>query len=325
MDRRRFIALTAGAAVVPVCGPLAGYAQPRAKKIPRIGIIDDSAVWTPFRQALRDAGYIEGQTIAFDTRTADGDPGRLAAAAAYLARIPVDVIATYGTPASRAAKAATNTIPIVMISIGDPVQAGLVQSLARPGGNVTGNTILALDLTAKRLQLIKEVIPSASRVTLLWNPDNVSNTLVLERLRAVAPGLGLTFTAAEARSPNDFDRAFATIARERPSAVMVTNDPVHQSHIQKIISFMFQNGLPGMFQTRENVAAGGLMSYGASFPDLFRNGAVYVQKILQGTKPADLPVQPVDRFNLAVNLKTAMAIGLKIPDAFLMRADEVIE
>lgn len=325
MDRRHFIALTAGAAAAPVFGPMAGYAQPRAKKIPRIGIIDDSAVWTPFRDALRDAGYIEGQTIAFETRAAGAEPRRLAVAAAELVRLPVDIIATYGTPASRAAKAATKTIPIVLISVGDPIRAGLVQSLAHPGGNVTGNTILATDLAAKRLQLIKEVIPSASKVALLWNPDNVSNNLVLDQLRTVAPTLDLAFTAFEARNSSDFDRAFAAIVREKPNALLVTNDPMHQSHIQKIISFMFQNGLPGMFQTRDNVTAGGLMSYGVNFPDLFRSGALYVQKILQGTKPADLPVQPVDRFELAINLKTAMAIGLKIPEAFMMRVDQVIE
>ena len=325
MDRRHFIALTAGAAAAPALVPLAGHAQPRGKKIPSIGIIDDGAVWNPFKQALRDAGYIEGQTITFETRAAGGEPDRLTAAAAELVRLPVDVIATYGTPASRAAKAATKKIPIVLVSVGDPVRAGLVESLAHPGGNITGNTILSSDLAAKRLQLIKEAIPSASQVTLLLNPNNVSNNVILEEFRKAAPALGLAFTAVEARSLRDFDRAFAAIVREKPSAVLVTNDPLHQSHIQKIISLMFQNGLPGMFQTRDNVAAGGRMSYGASFRDLFRNGALYVQKILAGAKPGDLPVQPVDRFELAVNLKTAKAIGLKISEEFLMRVDEVIE
>jgi putative ABC transport system substrate-binding protein len=325
MNRRKFIALTAGAAAAPLAHPFAARAQQRPKKIPRIGIIDDGPLWQPFRQALREAGYIDGQTIAFETRAADGKPDRLATAATELARLPVDVIAAYGTPASRAAKGATTTIPIVMISVGDPVGSGLVQNLARPGGNITGNTILASDLGSKRLQLIKELLPAASRVALFWNPDNVSNTVVLEHLRNAAPALGLAFTAVEARSSGDFDAAFATLARERPDAVVVTNDPLHQSHIQKIISFMFQHGLPAMFQSRENVAAGGLMSYGASFPDLFRHGASYVQKILHGAKPGDLPVQPPERFNLAINLKTAKAIGLKIADSFLLRADEVIE
>ena len=189
MKRREFIALLGGAAAPAF--PLAARARNSGRtKIPRIGIIDDGPIWEPFRQALREAGYVEGQTIAFEYRRADGNPERLAAAAAELARLPVDVIATYGTPASRAAKAATSTIPIVMISVGDPVRAGLVQSLARPGGNVTGNTILSPDLGPKRLQLVKEIIPSAARVALLWNPDNVSNAVILEQMRDAAPGAG---------------------------------------------------------------------------------------------------------------------------------------
>ena len=175
MKRREFIALVGGAAA----WPLATHAQQRGGTIPRIGIIDDGPIWQPFKDGLREAGYVVGQTIAFETRTANGNPERLQAAAAELARRPVDVIATYGTPASRAAKAATSTVPIVMIAIGDPVRAGLVRSLARPGGNVTGNTILSPDLAPKRLQLVKEIIPSAARVALLWNPDNVSNVVKL--------------------------------------------------------------------------------------------------------------------------------------------------
>jgi putative tryptophan/tyrosine transport system substrate-binding protein len=322
MNRREFLAVTAGAAAAI---PLAASAQQRPKKIPRIGIIDDGPIWQPFRDALRGAGYIEGQSIAFEARAANGQPEQLAAAAAELARLAVDVIATYGTPASRAAKAATTTIPIVAISVGDPVAAGLVQSLARPGGNVTGNTILAPDLGPKRLQLVKEVLPSASRVALFWNPDNVSNVMILGQMRSAAPALGLAFTAVEARGANDLDGAFGALQRERPDAVLFTNDPVHQSHIQKIIAFLLQHRLPGMFQNRDNVAAGGLMSYGTSFPDLFRQGAAYVQKILQGTRPADLPVQPPERFELAINLKTAKAFGLQISESFLLRVDEVIE
>jgi putative ABC transport system substrate-binding protein len=321
MNRRELIALMAGAAATPG----AARAQQRPTKIPRIGIIDDGSIWTPFRDALREAGYIEGQTIAFETRAADGNPGRLAAAAAELAKLPVDLIATYGTPASRAAKAATSTIPIVMISVGDPVGAGLVQSLAHPGGNVTGNTILSPELAPKRLQLIKEIMPSASRTALLWNPDNVSNGVILEQLRYAAPGLGLTFTAVEARTANDLDGAFAILARERPDVVLVTNDAVHQSHIQKIIAFLFQQRFPAMFQNRDSVVAGGLMAYGASFPDMFRQGAFFAQKILQGTPPAELPVQTPQRFQLVINLKTAKAIGVTISEAVQLQADEVIE
>jgi putative tryptophan/tyrosine transport system substrate-binding protein len=321
MKRREFLAVVGGAAVTP----WSARAQPRRAKLPRIGIIDDGTIWKPFRDGLRDLGYIEGQTIAFDTRAADGNPERLQAAAAALAAIPVDVIATYGTPASRAAKTATSTIPIVMLAIGDPVRAGLVQSLAHPGGNITGNTILSQDLGPKRLQLVKEIIPSASRVALLWNPDNISNGVILEQMRTAAPAVGLAFTAVEARGPADLDSAFATLTRERPDAVLLTSDPVHHSNIQKIISMLFRQGLPGMFQSRDDAEAGGLMSYGAVFPELFRQGAFFVDKILRGSKPADLPVQTPQKFELVINLKTAKAIGMKISDAVLLRADAVIE
>jgi putative ABC transport system substrate-binding protein len=324
MKRREFIALL-GAAATPLALPLATRAQAQPKKIPRVGIIDDGPIWRPFKDAFREAGYVEGQTIAFEYRRADGDPARLATAAAELARLPVDAIATYGTPASRAAKTATSTIPIVMILVGDPVRAGLVQSLARPGGNVTGNTILSPDLGPKRLQIIKEVIPSAARVALLWNSDNVSNTVILEQLRDAAPGLGLTFTAVEARTPSDFDGAYATLVRERPDAVLLTSDPAHHTQLQRTIAFLLQNRLPGMFQSRDDTAAGGLMSYGAIFPDLFRQGAFFVHRILQGTKPADLPVQTPQRFQLVINLKTAKAIGVTISEEVMLRADEVIE
>src|SRR5665213_1942472 len=263
MRRRDFIAVLGGL----MAAPRAGYAQQRTNKVPRIGIIDDGPIWTPLRDALREAGYIDGRTIAYEVRRADGDPKRLAAAAAEPAALPVDVIVTYGTPSSRAAKTATSTIPIVAISIGDPMRAGLVQSLAHPGGNVTGNTILSPDLGPKRLQLIKEIIPSAKRVALLWNPDHVSNVVILEQMRAAAPGVGLAFTAVEARNEADLEGAFAALARERPDAVLLTSDPVHHSHIQKIISMLLRQGLPGMFQSREDAEAGGLMSYGAVFPD----------------------------------------------------------
>ena len=325
MNRRKFIALAAGAAVAPIVLPLAARAQQRPRKIPRIGIIDDGPIWKPFKDALREAGYIDGQTVAFETRTAGGVAARLTAAAAELAAVPVDVIATYGTPPSRAAKAVTSTIPIVMIAIGDPVRAGLVQSLAHPGGNVTGNTILSPELSPKRLQLVKEIIPSAARVALLWNPDNVSNAVILEQMRDAAPGLGLSFTAVEARGADDLAGAFAILARERPDAVMLTSDPLHHTHIQRIVDFLSQNRLPGMFQTRGDAAAGGLMSYGAIFPELFGQGAFFVHKILQGTKPADMPVQTPQRFELVINLKTAREIGVTISESVLLRADGVIE
>jgi putative ABC transport system substrate-binding protein len=200
-----------------------------------------------------------------------------------------------------------------------------VQTLAHPGGNVTGNTILSPDLGPKRLQLLREVIPSAARVALLWNPDNLSNRMIFKQLRDAAAEQNFEFEAVEAHSASDLEDAFTTMMRKRPDAVFVTSDPILQSHMQKVIELLFRYGLPGMYQTRDNVAAGGLMAYGPSFPDMFSQGAFFTDKILHGVKPADLPVQTPQRFLLVFNLKTAKAIGLKISDKVLLRADEVIE
>ena len=318
MKRREFMTLLGGA----VLWPLAVHAQPA--KMPRIGIIDDGPIWNAFRQGLRDLGYVEGQTIAFEYRSADGLRDRLAEAADELVRRPVDVIAVYGTPPALAAKVATTTIPIVMIGIGDPVGAGLVTSLARPGGNITGSTVLGPDVATKRLQLLKEGVP-ASRVALLWNPDNASHAAYLEEMRTAAATLGVTLIPVAVRNAGELDQAFAAMMRERPDAFVMTADPLHQLHVKRIVEFLAQNRLIGMFQLRENVDAGALMSYGASLPDLFRRGAAYVHRILQGTKPADLPVEQAVKFELAINLKTAKAAGLTIPESFILRADEVIE
>jgi len=320
MNRRDFMSVLGGAAAV---WPLPLNAQQPAK-MPRIGIIDDAPMWNAFRQGLRDLGYLEGQNIAFDYRYADGAAGRLAEAAAELVRRPVDLIAVYGTPPARAAKQATSTIPIVMIGIGDPVGAGLVASLARPGGNITGNTVLGPDVASKRLQLLKEGVP-ASRVALLINPDNGSHAAYLEEMRAAASVLGVTLIPVPVRSADEFDGAFAAMMRERPEAFVMTADPLHQHHIKRIIDFLAQHRLIGMFQLRENVDAGALMSYGASLPDLFRRAASYAHRILQGVKPADLPVEQAVKFELVLNLKTARAAGLTIPESFILRADEVIE
>jgi putative ABC transport system substrate-binding protein len=321
MKRRDFITLVGAAAIA---WPFVARAQPPAK-IPRIGIIDDSPMWNAFRHGLRDLGYLEGQNIAFEYRYAGGLPDRLAWVAVELVRRPVDLIATFGTPPTLAAKQATTTIPIVMMGVGDPVGAGLVPSLARPGGNITGNTILGPEVAGKRLQLLKEVIPSLSRVAFLWNPDNASHPAQLAEVRGAVATLGIKLLPLAVRSPDEFDNAFAAMMRERPDAFLMTNDPFHQLSIGRIIDFLANNRLPGMFLTREIVVAGGFLSYGASLPDLFRRGAVYVHKILQGAKPADLPVEQPVKFELVINLKTAKAMGLSVPEPFLLRADEVIE
>ena len=324
MNRRELMALTASAASHRWHGR-GPRAQQRRAKIPRVGIIDDGPVWNSFRQALREAGYVDGQTIAFEYRVADGKPEGLAAAAAELARLPVDVIAIYGTPAGRAAKAATTTIPIVTISVGDPVRAGLVQNLARPGGNVTGNTILGADLGPKRLQLLKEMIPSASRVAFLWNPDNESNVVMRDELRAAAPGLGLDLITAEARGPGDFARHFDD--PERAGRRCFDDQRFRPSKAHR----------PDPRVPDAEQAAGDVPDQGqrrGRRPDvlrrelsgLFRHGA-----FLRAENPArhqtrDLPVRTPERFELIINLKTAKAIGredCRIRSAARRRSDRM--
>ena len=321
MRRRDFLRAMAGSTVT---WPFTARAQQGAK-IPRIGIIDDVPIWHTFRHALRELGYIEGQTVNYEYRYSEGMPDRLTTVMGELTRRPVDLIATWGTPPTQAAKAATTTIPIVMIGIGDAVQAGLVASLARPGGNITGNTILSPDLSGKRLQILREAIPSASRVAYLANPDNASTLATLAEMKLAAASAGMTMIGIEVDSGTDFDGAFTAMLHARPDALLVSNDPLHQLHVDWIIAFLAQHRLPGMFYAKENVAAGGLMAYGASMPDLFRRAAGYVHRILQGTKPADLPVEQPTKFELAVNLRTARALGLDLPPLLVARADEVIE
>ena len=320
MRRREFITLLGGVAAWPI-----GARAQEAAKIPRIGIVDDAPMWQTFRQALRELGYVEGQTVNYEYRYSEGAPDRLATVVGELIRRPVDLIATFGTPPTQAAKAATTTIPIVMIGVGDPVGTGLVASLARPGGNITGNTVLSPDLGGKRLQILREAIASVSCVAYLANPDNASTVTTLAEMKVAAASAGMTVIGVEVGSGTDFDDAFTAMLRAHPDALLVSNDPLHQLHIDWIIAFLAQHRLPGMFQAKENVAAGGLMAYGASVPDLFRRAAGYVHRILQGAKPADLPVELPTKFDLAINLRTARALGLDLPPLLIARADEVIE
>jgi putative ABC transport system substrate-binding protein len=303
--------------------PLASQAQ-TPTKIPRIGILEGSPFWEVFRQELRDLGYVEGQTIAIDYRSAGGDLTRLADVAAALVRLPVDILVTYGTPATRAAMHATTTIPIVMVSVGDPLRAGLVESLARPGANVTGSIILGPELSAKRLQLLHEAIPTVIGVAFLWNPANPANVFQFEDTQTGARALAVTLHSIEVSSPSEFDSAFAAMMREPPDALMMTADPMHQLHVGRILEFAAKSRLPVMSNVKENVIAGALMSYGPSHADQYRRAAIYVDKILKGRKPADLPVQQPTAFELVINLKTAQALGLTIPPMLLFQADEVI-
>jgi putative ABC transport system substrate-binding protein len=322
MRRREFITLISGTAVA---WPLAARAQGPSGKIARIGIIDDSPSWDSFRQQLRELHYVEGQNLAYIYLRTNGDPDQLDAAASALAQIPVNVIVAIGTPRAKAAQRATKIIPIVAISISDPIAAGLVTSLAHPGSNITGNTILGPDIVTKRLQILKDAIPAVSRIAYLWNPDNSATAAILEDVRKAAPLFHIAVVSLEARTVVDFDRVFAKVSSDPPDAVLVTSDPAHHAHMPAIIDFLFRNRIPGLFQTREDVVAGGLMSYGVSLSDLFRMGALYTDKILRGTKPGDLPIAQPVTFDFAINLKTAKAIGLEIPATVIARADEVIE
>ena len=300
--------------------PLAVEAQP----IPKVGLLGDAS-WEPLRQGLRELGYVEGKTLILELRRSEGRAARLPDLAHELVRANVHVIVSQGTPATFAAKRATATIPIVMAATGDPVCTGLVASLARPGGNVTGLTQLGAGLAAKRLELLKEVIPHASHIAFLWNPANVDQKCHFNEVQAGARALGLTLQSIEVRTADELDRAFAAMVRERPSALQMTADALHQLYIDRIVAFAATNRLPVMYQLKENVVRGGLISYGALQADLVRRAAGYVDKILRGAKPDDLPVEQPTKYELVINLRTAKALSLTIPPSVLLRADQVIE
>jgi len=319
MERREFIVTLA-----LLAAPRAAEAQP-STTIPRIGLLADATSWEPLRLGLRDLGYVEGKSIALEERSSQGRNERFSQLASDLVRLNVNVIVTWGTPATLAAKQATRTIPIVMASAGDPVRSGLVSSLAHPGGNVTGLTVLGPGLAAKRLELLKEAVPNMSRVAFLWNPANPDQGASFNEVQAGARALGVTLHSVEARSREELEQAFAAMKHSRPSALLMTADAVHHHYIGRIVAFAAEIRLPVMYQLTEAVDRGGLMSYGASLPDLGRRAASYVDKILNGAKPADLPVEQPTKFELVINLKTAKALGLTIPPSLLLRADELIQ
>jgi putative ABC transport system substrate-binding protein len=322
MRRREFIA---GVGAI-TAWPAAVRAQQPTSRIPRIGIIDDDRLlWDHFRKGLRDLGYVEGQSIAIEYRSAEGNLDRLRRAALELASLPVDVIVVYGSTATRAALQATSTIPIVMIGVGDPVRARFVMNLARPDRNVTGISALGPDLISKRIEILKECVPGLARVAFLWNPDNDSNLAFLEELIIAVPALGLQLISVPVRTSDDFEGVFAAMMQRRPNGFAATNDDLIMQHMGQVIDFVAKHRLPAMYQSRENVERGGLMAYGATLSALFRRGASYVHRIIQGAKPAELPVEQPTVFELTINLKTARALGLTIAPSLLARADEVIE
>jgi putative ABC transport system substrate-binding protein len=332
MKRREFVTLLGSAAAVPsMLLPLAAHAQ-QTRKVHRIGLLMPgpsmlSGTLDAFHQGLRQLGYTEGQNIAIERRYAEWKLERLPDLAAELVRLKVDVIVAWTTPSARAAKQATSTIPIVAASMADPVGDELVASLARPGGNITGTTFLGPELIAKRLGLLKETVPGLSRVAALWHPGAYgehTTGVVLKEIEVAARALGVQLQLVQALGPNDFDSAFSAMARKRAGAFIVLPSPMLFSEHRRIVDLAAKSRLPAMYQGREFVDAGGLMSYGTNLPDLFRRSATYVDKILKGAKPADLPVEQPTRFELVINLKAAKALGLEISPSMLLLADELI-
>jgi len=306
-------------------------AQQQLKKLHRIGIllVGSSSFYSAwidvFRQGLKELGYIEGKNIAIEYRYGEGKPDRLPALAAELVGLKVDVIFTSSTPSVLAVKKATSTIPIVFVSISDPVASGLVTSLARPGGNITGLTIVAVDLSGKRLELLKEAVPNVTRVAFLWNSANPAQELQWKETRTTAEGLGLQLQSLALRNSNDFDSAFEAALKERAQALITAPEPLINIQLKRIVEFAVKNRLPAMYANPQFVDAGGLMSYAPDYTAQYRRAAAYVDRILKGTKPADLPVEQPTKFEFIVNLKTAKQIGLTIPPNVLARADKVIK
>jgi len=321
MRRRDFIAGLGSAAA----WPLAAQAQ-RVNRSFRVGVLANEE-WPPLnglRDGLRDLGYIEGQTLELVNRYAEGQPARYPAFASELVGRPVDVIVTWGTPASLAAKDATATIPIIMTS-GDPIAVGLVPGLAQPHGNVTGFSTQAAELEGKRLELVNELIAGVSSVVVLANPTNPYCAIAIEHARRAAAVFKVPLEVVEIEKEQDLDDAFRNLARVRASAVVVVADPFLASQQPRIAEFLIQNRIPSIYTYREQVTAGGLISYATNYYELFRRAAVMADKIRKGSKAGDLPVEQPTKFELVINLKTAKAIGLVVPPALLSRADEVIE
>src|SRR6266436_9618559 len=312
MDRRAFLA---GTGAVLLAAPLVAEAQ-QAAKVPRIGFLsplsptDNPDLLEAFRQGMRELGYADGQTIAIEYRFAERQPERLPALAAELVRLKVDVIVTGGPPAPEAVKQATSTIPIVFALAGDPVTEGLVASLARPGGNITGLTNIAAELVGKQLELLKEVAPKVSRVAVLQNPSNHTHPFVLQQAEGAARALGLQLHILEAGSPAEIDAAFAAMRSQRAGGILVLRDPLFLTQRTQIAALAAKSRLPVVYGFREEAEAGGLMAYGANVPLMYRRAATYVDKILKGAKPGDLPVEQPTKFELVINLKTAKALGL---------------
>ncbi len=308
--------------------PLAANAQ-QASKVARIGVLlpgaPPDALLEVLRGGLRELGYKEGQNLSLEVRYAEGKLDRLPALAAELVQLKVDVMTTVSTPAALAAKQAAGTTPIVFTAVGDPVGAGVVASLARPGGTLTGLSLLASELSGKRLELLREATPKVDHVAMLWNSTNPGMILRAREAEAAAKSLRVTLISLGVHDLDTFDSAFARITRDRPDALLTLVDPFTRLHRKRIVEFAAQHRLPTIYEAREFADAGGLIAYGPSLADQQRRAAAYIDKILKGAKPGDLPVEQPTKFELVINLKTAKALGLTIPQSVLIRADEVIQ
>ncbi|HVO45024.1 MAG TPA: ABC transporter substrate-binding protein [Steroidobacteraceae bacterium] len=330
-SRRAFVsgvtALAVGSAiaVMPEGARAEQATAPRRIGILLVNFSPEGKEAQAFRHGLRDAGYAEGRDVTIEWRSARGDYGRVPALVAEMVQIKLDVIVVDTTLASQAVKRATSTIPIVMALVADPVASGLVENLAHPGGNVTGVSNMTSELSAKRLQLLKEAIPRVARVTVLWNPDTPFHNDVIEELKAAASPLAIDLNFAGARTPEDIGSAFSAVNRTHAQALYVVGAPLFNTNRATLLKLASRAKLPAMYTLRQYVDEGGLMSYGPDLGDIFRRSAGYVDKILKGAKPGDLPIEQPTKFELVVNLKTAKALGITIPEAVLLGADEVIQ
>ena len=326
IGRRELLAALGGAAIA---WPLAARAQ-QAGKVYRVGMLEttsaalNAANLDALREGLRQLGYVEGQNLVVEYRSADGRPGHFSDLAAELIRLNVDVIVTRGTPAAIAAKKASNTIPIVMAASGEPLGSGLIVSLARPGGNVTGLSSLASDTYTKRVALLREIVPAVARILVLLNMSNPVLAGEWRVIQKATSSLGIQPQLSDIRVREDIERAFNTASGQR-DALVVGNDTLTQSNRRLVVELAAEHRLPAIYAAREFVDAGGLIAYGVSYPDLYRRAAAYINKILKGVKPADLPVEQPSKFELVISVKTAHALGLAVPPTLLALADEVIE
>jgi len=319
MERRTFIS-------VVIAGLLGAPPAPEAQqaRMNRVGVLIVGSS-EPIRQSLRGLGYVDGQNITIDARDTEGKPDRLDEFAFELARLKVDVIVANYPAAVFSARRATTTIPIVMVNTPDPVDLGLVASLARPGGNITGLTSLSADVSLKQLELLMEAVPRASRVAVLWNPDNPWHPVTVKGLEGRGRSLGVQLQFLPLRSPDEFDKTYQEILSKRAQAILILADPMTFAHRGRLANLAVRHGLPAMGSLSEYAQAGSLLSYWADGPDLVQRAASYVDKILKGARPADLPIEQPTKFELVINLKTAKALGLTIPPALLQRADRVID